>query len=108
MRAFNDITGTVHEAKTDGTGLVQICGIQANQTLYLTETTEAVTCKRCQRMGAPKPTKTAPARVAKESSGPVTWGIFSPGGALQCDRPTRKAALAAAEHLGEGHTVAKL
>jgi hypothetical protein len=56
-------TGTVHYARTDGHGLVQTCGIKANQIAYLAATDAEVTCRKCQA-SAPRttPKATAPER----------------------------------------------
>lgn len=41
-------TGTVHYVRHDGYGLVQTCGIKANQIAYLAETDAEITCRKCQ------------------------------------------------------------
>lgn len=104
-RGINDITGTVHEAKHDGTGLIQECGIQANQTLYLDPTDEAVTCKRCLNR---RPARVATRKpVAASGNGPTTWGIFDTAGQLVTYRTTRRDALAAIERIGDSSLTAK-
>ncbi|MDD4868197.1 MAG: hypothetical protein PHQ28_14080 [Mycobacterium sp.] len=62
MNGINSRTGTVHNTRHDGRGLVQTCGIKANQHCYLDPTQAPITCKRCanarpaKRTVAPAPT----------------------------------------------------
>jgi hypothetical protein len=85
MNAKNTATGTVHTAKTTGTGdvafLVQACG-KANKYVALTETTAEVTCLRClkaaPRTAAPAPAATVTPAMRKvlaavEGRGWVSW-----------------------------------
>jgi hypothetical protein len=90
--AVNDTTGTVHIARHDGHGLVQVCGIQRVQTLFLRETAEAVTCKRCLARKAPAARKVTPTAPATESKS-TTWGVFSPAGNMTAYAYTRKDAM---------------
>lgn len=48
-KGINSRTGTVHYAKSDGTQLVQTCGIKANQHAYLSPVSDdtEVTCRKC-------------------------------------------------------------
>lgn len=102
--ARNEITGTVHSAHTDAAGfIVQDCGIRANQTVSLTPTTAAKTCRKCP---AKTTTKATPA-PRKVSSGPTVWGIYNAAGDLVAFRSTRKEALAAIAHLGGELTTRK-
>ena len=109
IKGINDMTGTVHYARAERNGkLVQVHGVTVTQRLYLTPTDEAVTCGTCLRRKTPT-TRPAPVRrETKPTSGPSSWGIFTPSGHLQTYRDTKKAAQAMAEHLGSGYTVRKL
>lgn len=104
-RGINDITGTVHDAKHDGVGLVQDCGIQSNQTLFLDPTDEPTTCKRCLRR---KPvTVKAPRPVAASTGGGSAWGVFNATGKMVTFRTTKRDALAAIQRIGDATLTAK-
>lgn len=106
MNGMNITTKTVHEAKTvDGDLLMQVCGNKANQTAYLVETTEAVTCKRCL---SARPAKVATPAAKTVSQGPTTWGVFNADNTLRTFADTKREAQAKADRIGaEGLTVRK-
>lgn len=108
-RGVNDITGTVHDAKSDGTGLVQRCGIKRDQTLYLTATDEALTCKRCAVRNRTARTATArTARAASTGGRSIAWGVFDAAGSLVTFRTSKREALTAADRIGGGATVGRV
>lgn len=106
MRGINEATGTVHEAKSEGTELIQACGAQRTQRLFLAPTDAPLTCRRCSGRTPAQP-KAARSGTKPASTGPTTWGIFI-GSAMQAFRPTRKEALEAAERIGGGAKVRKI
>lgn len=107
-RGVNDITGTVHNAKTDGTGLVQRCGIKHDQTLYLTATTDALTCKRCAATNRTTAAKTTTRTARASGTGSTAWGVYSVTGTLLTYRTTKRDATAAADQIGDGATVGRI
>jgi hypothetical protein len=105
-------TGTVHAAHYDTRRgvqyLVQDCGMARTQNYALATTDEPVTCRRCLAR-TPKPAlRPRPARQARTTAGPVTWGVYNAQGGLSTWRSTRREALTAAGRMGEGYTVAKI
>lgn len=72
----NSYTGTVHYAKVDTASgqLVQVCGIKANQTVYLSPlvTDTAITCRKCEG----RTPKAAPkAQAERKTYGRQEWTI---------------------------------
>ncbi len=74
MKALNMTTGTTHYAHSDGTGLVQNCGIKANQTFFLTEVLDStpVTCRKCTKPEPKKSTKTTERKTFGEGGWSLT------------------------------------
>jgi hypothetical protein len=107
-------TGTIHAAHDDTRRGVQYlvadCGMARTQNYALAVTDEPVTCRRClARTAQPAPAaRPRPARQARTTAGPVTWGVYNAQGDLSTWRSTRREALTAAGRMGAGYTVAKL
>jgi len=70
-KGSNGTTGTIHYARHDGRGLVQVCGVRASQRLYLDPEAETVevTCRKCV---APKA-----ASKPRATATPQTYGRFN-------------------------------